>query len=846
MNSVQEKLIDLVDYVGHMIRLSEKPVFTLAEYHQLIFHEADLKDRVGIEHDKSDSNGPLWLKMQRLKRIDPPEVPEKIRNWISVRRDPFTQPAVHAVRTETIPQKQADDYLNLGILQKSDVQQPLKPKGDVPQCDVIFRIDKQPDIKRAVDEYISGPWWKWSEEEKPRREAIKIYEAFFGLQQSIQSQGSEYPLELVWGIGMARWKTNERVIDHPLLEQLVEIEIDPDDSSIAIRPRGTEPQLALRPFFALNNPGTETVLRFTRDFFAKFTEDQELCPFLPVTFEPVLRQATSQLDRSGRYHPDEIHDITDRSLPPISDTLTVTDTWVVYARQRSDNFFLNDLERLKDGIKSGQDLPGPSKRLVSEPSDEIRYGGSLIDLGKPTLSSRGGQESTWTGEASPIDATQTHDFFFPKSFNEEQVSIIRKLENADGVVVQGPPGTGKTHTIANIICHCLATGKKVLVTAKSESALTVLRTHIPEGIRDLTIALLTNEREGLKQLERAVNLLASTATQMKPEKLERDIIADQERILELRRKTDEIDVELRRWANKHLKPIAARDDKQGILPMDLAKRVMAGREKHSWLPDRPGPEKEFKPKFTEKDIASVRSARKMLGRDLLYLGKTLPSLSDLPDAASVVADHQDLVNAGRLEQQTNTQNIPLLSLSPPNAIQRAEKVLDAVNEIIEFLKILGDSPWLYDILNTWRNEGLDAKNTMLFNNILPTMENISALRTSMLGNAVNLPEGAQQHSDLCTAIERVTNVQRPFGLMSLGKSEAKTLFQQIQIKGRTPKSKEEWEKISAYMGWRKEISTFVSQWNAISPEFDLPEVCDEGETTARWVSATRGGCGTIL
>ena len=838
MTFAQDKLVDLVDYVGHVIKLGEKPVFALADYRQLLFHEADLKDRIGIEHDKSDDNGDLWLKIHRLKRIDPPEVPEEIRDWITVGRNPFSQSTVQAVRTETIHQEEANEYIKLGILDESDIQPALKPSGSNAQCDVVFRIEKQPDIKKAVEDYISGPWSQWAEEEKPRRETIRIYEAFFSLQQSIQSQGSEYPLELVWGIGVARWRTSGKVIDHPLIEQLVEIEIDSEDGSIVIRPRGTQPQLALRPFFALDNPGAETVLSFARGFFANFAEDEELSPFFPDTFTQVLRQATSHLDQGGQYYPDEIADITYRGLPPVSDTLTVTDTWAIYARQRSDNFFLNDLERLKNAIKSAQDLHGPAKRLVTEPSSETRYVGGFLDLGKATLTGYGGDDVSAPLSEPEIDATQTHEFFFPKPFNEEQVSIIRNLEKADGVVVQGPPGTGKTHTIANIICHYLATGKRVLVTSKAEAALTVLRTHIPEGIRELTISLLTNEREGLKQLERAVNLLASTATQIKPEELERDIIAGQERILELKRKIEEIDTELQAWARKHLKRIGAKREKPGILPMDLAERVMADRERHSWLPDRPGMDKKFSPKFIDKDIALARSARKALGSDLLYLGKKLPSMGDLPDAASLAAVHRDLVNAERLEHQTTANNTPILSVSVPDAPERAKKALKAVNEIIEFLKMMEYSPWLHEIFKTWQRQGIDAKQVEIFNDIIPAMENIAALRASMLGYAVKFPAGAHQHQDLCMAIERATNAQRPFGFISFGKSEAKTLFQQIQIQGRAPQSTEDWEKIAAYVGWRKDISAFVSRWNAISSEFDLPELVDDGGTAGRWVSET--------
>ena len=98
------------------------------------------------------------------------------------------------------------------------------------------------------------------------------------------------------------------------------------------------------------------------------------------------------------------------------------------------------------------------------------------------------------------------DLFFPKPFNDDQVQIIRRLEKSEGLVVQGPPGTGKTHSIANIISHMLATGKRVLVVSHGEAALKVLRDHLPDGIRDLAISVTASEREGIKQVEKAVQL----------------------------------------------------------------------------------------------------------------------------------------------------------------------------------------------------------------------------------------------------------------------------------------------------------------------------------------------------
>ena len=81
----------------------------------------------------------------------------------------------------------------------------------------------------------------------------------------------------------------------------------------------------------------------------------------------------------------------------------------------------------------------------------------------------------------PPQPIQKSQLLFPKPHNAAQLEVLRNLEvrKKHGVVVQGPPGSGKTHTIANIICHYLAQGKRILVTAKAEAPLSVIRSHIP-------------------------------------------------------------------------------------------------------------------------------------------------------------------------------------------------------------------------------------------------------------------------------------------------------------------------------------------------------------------------------
>ncbi|MBC2714946.1 MAG: AAA family ATPase [Desulfobacteraceae bacterium] len=835
-DEVKSKLIDLIDYVGQVIKLSEKPAFNIKDYRQPIFHEIDLKNRIGIEHDTSDENGPIWLQVKRLKRIDPPSPTELIEKWITVGRDPFAFPKIESIKTDTIPEDETKSQIEDGILIAEDLQPSLKYDHQETHCDVIYRLDNLPDIKDTIENYIKGPWHEWSGIEKPRWETIKIYETLFNLQQSIQIQGQEKPLELVWGMGVARWRKEGEVVDHAIVEQLVEIEINKDGGTIIIRPRGTAPQVFLKPFFALNIAGVQTAFQFSSKFFDDFTEDQELSPFVPDTFTPVLRHAASILDKSGIYYPDEIDDITGRRLPPVREYLTVTDTWVIYARRRSDNFFINDLNRLKEAVEKEDELPGPAKRLVTRPSNENTYTGGRIDLGAASLTNYSGLSDGIKGSEPEINATYPDEFFFPKPYNDEQVTIAKRLAETDGVVVQGPPGTGKTHTIANIICHYLATGKRVLVASKGEAALSVLRDHIPEGIRELTISLLTSEREGLKQLEKAVGVLSNTATHKNRGELENEIIITQRRIVDLKQQVSQIDAELFEWAQKHLKPINRKGSQDSILPLKLAKKVVADKEHHVWFTDRPQAGQKFIPQFKDEDIRNIRQARKILGRDLIYVNCMLPKTADLPDKNTLAAVHQDLVNAQQLEASAVENNIPILRASATDSFERAEKLLDSINQLVIFFKGIENAEWIRKLFFLWQKKGLDSERTKLFTALMPLMTSITEQRLQVVGYTVSIPDEALQCKIVCEAVEKASKGKRPFGMIKIGKSKEKAVFHEMTIEGHPPASPEEWEKVREYLCWRKEVSAFCIRWTNVSQEFDLPTVEDRGNQTGLWIA----------
>ena len=96
--------------------------------------------------------------------------------------------------------------------------------------------------------------------------------------------------------------------------------------------------------------------------------------------------------------------------------------------------------------------------------------------------------------------------------NEEQQRILAQAQHSTGVTVQGPPGTGKSHTIANIISHYVAYGKRVLVVAEKEQALRSLTGKIPAGIEDLTVSVLGADAESRRELESAIGQIQTRVT----------------------------------------------------------------------------------------------------------------------------------------------------------------------------------------------------------------------------------------------------------------------------------------------------------------------------------------------
>lgn len=83
--------------------------------------------------------------------------------------------------------------------------------------------------------------------------------------------------------------------------------------------------------------------------------------------------------------------------------------------------------------------------------------------------------SAWVDDREMTSNDKTNDngsqeLFFPFPYDNSQLQVLGRLNNR-AAVVEGPPGTGKSQTIANILCHLAATGKKVLFVSQKDQAI---------------------------------------------------------------------------------------------------------------------------------------------------------------------------------------------------------------------------------------------------------------------------------------------------------------------------------------------------------------------------------------
>lgn len=784
MAPTSQRVIDLLSYIEEVEKLRTKPAFSVPTEFFAVYQQ-DLEDLPEVRLNTQLEGDDVWLTVARLQEVAAPIPEENLRPWITLSNSPEKKPGLKTECSFSEARKEVTRY----------------------------QLSEHPEIKAHFDGYMENQWEPWAAAECPRRKTIAVYNKLFTLQQAIASEGSETPIELVWGLGYSTWKKEgqSNTVKSPLLTQACEITLNPHTFDLEVRPRDRDVRLEVDYYIEMDVAGA----RQLEELWKSVRADSEIRinPFEIATYEGILQAAVDHLDPAGRYEA-YTDDVT---LAPVGDRLLISGTWVLYARKRSGDIFLQDIRRLKKTLEAAQSLPAVICSFVEEGDTSVRV--------QP--------EVPFRGLSSSDGAASAKELYFPMPYNDEQVSIIQKLEANDGVVVQGPPGTGKTHTIANIICHYLAMGKRVLVTAKGEAALSVLQEKLPERIHPLSVALLSQEREGMKQFEHAIQSIASGVEGIQPERTQANISRLSAELDQLHAKISQIDQTISTHAASHMREYKFQG--RNLSPQEIAKLVLQQADEHQWMDDDIPEHKGESFKFSEGDISALRQARAKVGLDLgAYLGASLPPNEDLPAWADLVVLHRDILGAKAIEAHVGDGSILALIDAKYETFTLAQKLLDFLDEHAA-LKTKLHRHQIGSALS--RQLAEIQPSDPLLEGLLEACEKFKVLeaeRKEFVIKAINLPEMAERNADFLAALSRLAEGKSAFAL-PFGQTKARQLIDSVTVLGSAPANTADWAAVQKMLQWRDSSHREVARWAAISTEFGMNTRITEIEATVRHI-----------
>ena len=600
-------------------------------------------------------------------------------------------------------------------------------------------------------------------------------------------------------------------MSYPLVGRLAEVSLNPATAEVEIRPRDVDARIEVDWYASVDNPGVADLEKAAKEFFGKAVTT--FSPFDRGTFEPLLRTAAANLDANGIYWPSEVP-AEDRTLPRSGDKLKVTDTWVLFARPRTNSLFLQALEKLKKQTEEAESYPPAVAAFVTDPD-------TSNPADKPPAFR--GVSASYHSQGGP-SGKKARDIYFPKPFNDEQFRIVQLLDISDGVIVQGPPGTGKTHTIANVICHYLAEGKRVLVTSMKDPALREVQEKLPDETRPLAISLLTSEREGMKQFEHAIHKIASEVQGLDRGSTARAINHLEESIDALHGKLASIDCKIGEWAKRNLAKITFENGE--IDPQDAAREVVKSAGQFEWIPDPLGIAPEFAPRFVDADVVRLREARRALGQDIDYLDASLPQLVEFPDSKALLEVHQDLSQFEKLRQGVQNGDVPALADSTGETLNRARQVLKHI-EVLQQLRdevAQANRDWTVTMRERLRRGG-NANLAPIVEALGSELEQAVDRRKAFLERPVTAPAGMELDTELTEAVTNLTEDKSPFGLKGLfGWTAQKKQLDSIRVLGNPPTNAESWKHVASHLALLKSLHELALRWNALAPELQLEPV----------------------
>ena len=553
------------------------------------------------------------------------------------------------------------------------------------------------------------------------------------------------------------------------------MDLDTEKGIITVKPTNQGYKLELNILSGIPLPNMEDIQNIAR--VARYRD------VIEEDVKDLSSQFMQLVDASGRTA------MAGETVNPTKDAVAHIDEYVLILRRKDNQIIKNDLEQIIEAMqKDDYEVPANIDSMVG---NEVRINEQENDL-------------KWSKVAS--------DLYFPLAANEEQKEIARRLATNYGLTVQGPPGTGKTHTIANLVSHLLAHGKKILITSQKENPLKVLKDKIPEEIRDLCVPVLGGGRDSLREIEKSIRTISEKLGNVSTEKLASEIEHLKAELDQSKRKEATFKHQLLEYSKSEKTEIEYKG--QMLTKADIAEMLNNETIDYHWILDKV--ELNSVLPIRTKEFEELWKLRGIIKKEELYLADSvLPKMSSLKNPEEM---KNWLTNGKELKNKYAASISSVEKINFPHEEEYAEQLKIELFRIMEYKDCFEDGTAIYMILDDYLASGTRKERWVsFFSDIKLRNEEMVAIHKTIVNYDITLPNKPdyELEDDIYLYGERLRQQKKPsmlFGLMK-GKN-AKYLWETPIINGQPVRTVEEIELLQQYILLKKKREEVVRIWNA--------------------------------
>lgn len=637
------KTLRLARYLKEFVGLRSTTILDVSKYESVLWFgemPQEPECRSPSWNDEFEPGDP-WLEVHKQKFPKPPNPPEIILPWIDQQ----------ALKQATV---------EMPLLRRTKLEPDLDAEigaGEEPPL-IERHVDNYPEVTGAYELYRPG-WQAWSDEYQRRGRIQKVYAELFHLHTQVQKQGEI--VELVLGLGLIDWRNlgidNATSIRRHAVTARVEMHFDL--ATGVIRLKGAADGARLQ----IEDDMLDAMLRPERSHYAVVGEQLK---DIDDDIWDRHRMFTALKSWAEALHADSEWSLDLKPAIGTAGKPMVSFAPALILRKRTHVGMVRTYDAIISQLENNPEMVPPGWGGLIDDVDD-RIGPEL-----PPVPGSGAVETYPTSE----------EVYFPLPANREQRRIVEAINQRRGVLVQGPPGTGKSHTIANLMCHLLATGKRVLITAETGRALKVLKNMLPAEIRPLCVSLLGQGGDAFAELNSAVQEITTRFATWRPGAYNERIAEIDRELATKRRSMAKIDTELRSLREEETYPHNLMSGAYQGTASAIAEQVANERNRFGWL--QVPREASDDPPVIQKDIVAWLRIRRSYNDDAIGSAQlrvlasgNLPTPEKFGIAVTAEREAKEAVHRlAELQNHSAYHSIVALSISQRTNLTRALRGLN--------------------------------------------------------------------------------------------------------------------------------------------------------------------------